>query len=67
MEQRVASTVGRPIAGGYDLWVMGWIAYADRNNDVWRIAFCGEYKYLRGFGGARFYPIDDFDYEHGGD
>lgn len=60
----VSQTVGRSIARGFRLYVMGWVSYADRNNDVWRTGFCREYMPTGGFSNPRFFPVDDPDYEH---
>jgi hypothetical protein len=60
----VAQTVGRNIVQGFRLYVMGWVTYADRNNDVWRTGFCREFMPTGGFSLSRFFPVNDPDYEH---
>jgi hypothetical protein len=60
----VAQTVGHSIARGFRLYVMGWITYADINQDVRRTSFCREYTPTGGFSPPRFLPVTDPDYEH---
>ena len=61
---------GRNTIGGYDLYVMGRITYADRNHDVRRTTFCRQYFAAKGPDGqiagpdGRFYPVNNPDYEH---
>jgi hypothetical protein len=64
IESEASQTVGRSIAHGFKLYVMGWVTYADRNNDVWRTGFCHEYVPTGGFSPPRFFPVDDPDYEY---
>jgi hypothetical protein len=48
--------------GSWNLYVMGWIRYMDRNNDERRTSFCSEFRRIGGSEG-RFYKVDDPDYE----
>lgn len=64
IEAEASQTVGREIARGFRLYVMGWVTYADRNNDVWRTGFCHEYVPIGGFSSPRFFPVNDPDYEY---
>jgi hypothetical protein len=48
--------------GSWNLYVMGWIRYMDRNNDERRTSFCREFRRIGGSEG-RFYKVDDPDYE----
>lgn len=56
----------KKIVGGASVYVMGWIEYQDDLNIRRRTAFCREFKQPSGqaFHSARFYPVDDLDYEH---
>lgn len=44
------------------IFFMGWIDYLDGDGTKRRTAFCREF--LEGGGSARFYPVDDPDYEY---
>jgi hypothetical protein len=63
-------TFGQKVIAGHDLYVMGWVTYADRNNDVRRTTFCREYFALIGpdekIAGpqGRFYVVNNPDYEY---
>lgn len=62
-------TIGRDVIGGTNLYVMGWVTYADKNNDVRQTCFCREFRLIdkdkRMLGAdGRFLPVDNLDYEH---
>ncbi len=61
--------IGTNTINAQSLFVMGWITYCDRNNDVRRTSFCR--KFLKfgppgttGSPAGRFYIVEDPDYEH---
>jgi hypothetical protein len=56
--------IGTKIIGGLQLWVMGWIEYADDRGIKRRTSFCREFEKRNGAGDGRFYAINDPDYEH---
>jgi hypothetical protein len=43
---------------------MGWIEYKDKLGTTHRTSFCRLYAIESGQRYARFYPVDDPDYEH---
>ena len=47
-----------------NIYVMGWIEYADDNGTRRRTAFCRLFKRQDQWGNGRFYPVADPDYEH---
>jgi hypothetical protein len=63
-------TFGMRTILGHNLYVMGWVTYADGNGNVRRTAFCREYFKNKGPNGeivgtgGRFFPVDNPDYEH---
>ena len=54
----------RMFAGGWRLYVMGWIAYTDDLNNHRRTAFCRGYRQIPNSPEGRFFPVNDPDYEH---
>jgi hypothetical protein len=64
------STFGMRTILGHNFYVMGWVTYSDRNNNVRRTAFCREYFKNKGpndefvGGDGRFFPVNNPDYEH---
>lgn len=55
---------GTNVISSWKVYVMGWVAYSDQNNDVRRTGFCREYRRRDSSPLARFYAVDDPDYEH---
>jgi hypothetical protein len=58
----VEGTLGAP--GGPQIYVMGWIEYADGNDIRRRTAFCRQLIRREGEKDARFHAVADPDYEH---
>lgn len=66
MEPNIARTFTTQVIRGFTLYVMGWVTYADRNQDVRRTCFCREYRRIEtnAFATPRFFAVDDPDYEY---